>query len=200
MMAALRDCSLILASCSPYRRELVQRLGARLTCVSPDIDESARPGEAISAIVSRLARDKAHAIAVHMPGTLVIGSDQAADLDGRILGKPGNAQAARDQLAACSGRSVTFHTAVCIVDTRASAAHVHAGIDVTHVVFRTLDAAEIRRYVEIDNPVDCAGSFRCEGLGIALFERIESTDPTALIGLPLILVSRLLRDAGVDVI
>lgn len=197
---ALRDCELILASGSPYRRELLQRLGARFTCVSPDIDESAQPGEAIPTMVSRLARQKAQAIAACNPGALVIGSDQVADLDGRVLGKPGSKEAACGQLAACSGRMVAFHTAVCVVDMRGSVSCEHAGIDVTQVTFRRLDAAEIQRYVARENPIDCAGSFRCEGLGIALFERIESIDPTALIGLPLILVTRLLRDAGVEVI
>ncbi len=196
----LRDCPLILASGSPYRRELLQRLGLQFECVAPDVDESARTCEAVPTMVSRLARDKARAIAARMPGALVIGSDQAADLEGRILGKPGSTDAACEQLAASSGSAVAFHTAVCIIDARESVLHEYTGINLTRVLFRTLDAGEIQRYVARENPVGCAGGFRCEGLGIALFERIESTDPTALIGLPLILVARLLRDAGVEVI
>ena len=124
----------------------------------------------------------------------MIGSDQVAELDGRPIGKPGTAERAREQLAASSGRTLVFHTAVCVVDTRSGA--VNAAIDRTEVVFRPLSADEIARYVERENPIDAAGSFKAEGAGIALFERIESTDPTALIGLPLIALSRLLRGAG----
>jgi 7-methyl-GTP pyrophosphatase len=124
----------------------------------------------------------------------VIGSDQVAELDGRPIGKPGTAERARAQLAASAGRAIVFHTAVCLVDTRS--ASVDAAIDRTDVVFRPLSAEEIARYVERESPLDTAGSFKAEGAGIALFERIESTDPTALIGLPLIALSRLLRAAG----
>ena len=128
---------------------------------------------------------------------LIVGSDQIADLDGRILGKPGIADVARQQLAACSGRGVIFHTAVCLIDTRQQPAQIHIGIDTTRVVFRDLHEDEIARYIAAEKPLDCAASFKAEGLGIALFERIESTDPTALIGLPLIVLARLLRAAGV---
>jgi septum formation protein len=124
----------------------------------------------------------------------VIGSDQVAELDGRPVGKPGTAERARAQLAASAGRTIVFHTAVCVVDTRS--AGVDAAIDRTEVVFRPLSADEIARYVERENPIDTAGSFKAESAGIALFERIESTDPTALIGLPLSALARLLRAAG----
>ena len=124
----------------------------------------------------------------------MIGSDQVAELDGRPIGKPGTPERARAQLAASAGRTLVFHTAVCLVDTRTGA--VDTAIDRTDVVFRPLAADEIARYVERENPIDAAGSFKAEGAGIALFERIESTDPTALIGLPLIALSRLLRGAG----
>jgi septum formation protein len=124
----------------------------------------------------------------------VIGSDQVAELDGRPVGKPGTAERARAQLAASAGRTIVFHTAVCVVDTRS--AGVDAAIDRTEVVFRPLSADEIARYVERENPIDTAGSFKAESAGIALFERIESTDPTALIGLPLIALAGLLRAAG----
>jgi septum formation protein len=128
---------------------------------------------------------------------LLIGSDQVAEIDGHALGKPGTAETARAQLAASSGRTLLFHTALCVMDTRVDPAHVHAAIDLTRATFRTLDADEIARYVAIETPLDCAGSFKAERLGITLFERIESGDPSALIGLPLIALARLLRAAGI---
>jgi septum formation protein len=184
----------VLASTSRYRRELLARLVADFDVVAPDVDETPKAGETPAALAARLAEAKARAVAAVRPDALVIGSDQVADLDGRPLGKPGTPERARSQLAASAGRSVVFHTAVCLVDTRSGA--VDAAIDRTEVVFRPLSADEIARYVERDNPIDAAGSFKAEGAGIALFERIESTDPTALIGLPLIALSRLLRAAG----
>jgi septum formation protein len=126
----------------------------------------------------------------------VIGSDQVAELDGRPIGKPGTPERARQQLAASAGRTVVFHTAVCLADTRSTPIRVDAALDRTEVVFRPLSAGEIARYVERERPLDAAGSFKAEGAGIALFERIETTDPTALIGLPLIALARLLRAAG----
>lgn len=195
-MSASAALDLVLASTSRYRRELLGRLGLPFRCLAPAVDETALPGEAPAALATRLALAKARAAATACPRALVIGGDQVADLDGRTLGKPGSVEAARAQLTACSGREVLFHTAVCVVDTRHEPARTQAVADSTRVVFRRLAAAEIARYVEAEHPLDCAGSFKAEGLGISLFERIESADPTALVGLPLIALARLLRTAG----
>ncbi|HEY0229894.1 MAG TPA: Maf family nucleotide pyrophosphatase [Dokdonella sp.] len=186
---------LVLASTSRYRRELLARLRLPFRTLAPDVDETRRSGELPAALAERLALAKARAVAAGCPDALVIGSDQVAELDGRVLGKPATAAAAQAQLAASSGRRVTFHTALCLLDTRAGRSSIV--VDATHVVFRVLLAEEIAHYVDAEQPLDCAGSFKAEGLGISLFERIESNDPTALIGLPLIALSRLLRDAGV---
>ena len=188
---------LVLASTSRYRRELLARLIADFRVAAPGVDEAATPGEAPPELAQRLARSKALAIADRFPGALVIGSDQVAELDGNALGKPGTRDRAIAQLAACSGRKVVFHTAVCLADARAAPVQTHFAVDRTAVVFRTLAAGEIERYVDRDAPLDCAGSFKSESLGIALFERIETTDPTALIGLPLIALARLLRAASI---
>ena len=188
---------LLLASTSPYRRELLSGLRLPFECVSPRVDETPLPGESPVELASRLAGEKAAAVHALEPGAFVIGSDQVADLDGRALGKPGDAATARAQLATASGRTFVFHTAVCVVDTRARPPCAYAAADITRVVLRTLTADEIARYVAAEAPLDCAGSFKAEGLGISLFERIESSDPTALIGLPLIALARLLRMAGV---
>lgn len=190
---------LVLASTSRYRAALLQRIVPAFQSVAPEVDETALPDEPPRALVLRLARAKALAVAGTHPGQLVIGSDQVAALDDRVLGKPGSAQAARAQLAACSGRTVEFHTAVCLADARGDAVAIATAYDLTRVVFRPLQAGEIERYLAAEQPFDCAGSFKAEGLGISLFERIESEDPTALVGLPLIALSRLLRDAGVPV-
>ncbi|AKC85724.1 Maf family protein [Pseudoxanthomonas suwonensis] len=183
---------LILASTSPYRRELLQRLRLPFECARPEVDETPLAGERPAELVHRLARAKAAAVARLHPQAWVIGSDQAADLDGRILGKPGGQAAALAQLAAMGGRSVLFHTAVCL---RRGEREL-AAADLTRVRFRELSAAEIERYVAAEQPFDCAGSFKCEGLGIALFDAIESQDPTALVGLPLIALAALLRQTG----
>lgn len=185
---------IVLASTSRYRRELLSRLVADFDVVAPDVDETPRADETPATLATRLAEAKARAVAAGRTDALVIGSDQVAELDGRPIGKPGTAERARAQLAASAGRTIVFHTAVCVVDTRSGA--VDAALDRTEVVFRPLSADEIARYVARENPVDAAGSFKAEGAGIALFERIESTDPTALIGLPLIALARLLRAAG----
>jgi septum formation protein len=186
---------LVLASTSRYRRELLSRLVADFRVVAPDVDETPQAGEPPDALATRLAAAKALAVARQCPGALVIGSDQVAELDGRAIGKPGTRDAACRQLAA--SRTVVFHTALCLADARVGPPRSADAIDRTRVVFRALDAGEIARYVDRENPLDCAGSFKAEGLGIALFERIETTDPTALIGLPLIALTRLLRSAGV---
>lgn len=184
---------LILASTSPYRRDLLQRLRIPFDVAKPDVDETALPGEAPEALATRLARAKALAVASHAGDAWVLGSDQVADFDGRALGKPGSRGVAFDQLRAMRGRAVSFHTAVCLAhaDGRQLAAQ-----DLTTVHFRDCSDFEIERYVDAEQPFDCAGSFKSEGLGIALFDRIESRDPTALVGLPLIATCKLLRQAG----
>lgn len=188
----------VLASTSRYRRELLARLLPDFAVDAPDVDETPIAGESPHDIAVRLASAKAQAVAARHRDAIVIGSDQVAELDGRALGKPGSVEAARDQLAASSGKTVLFHTALCVVDARDGSAPVRSAIDSTQVVFRALDAPTIARYVDAEKPLDCAGSFKAEGLGIALFERIESSDPTALIGLPLIALARLLREAGLS--
>lgn len=198
-MIALRDVDLVLASTSRYRRELLERLTSSFRCIAPHVDETPRRGETPGALAARLAHAKAREVAARAPGALVIGSDQVCDVDGRAFGKPGNAARAHAQLEACSGRTALFHTAVCLIDTR-STAREYAALDTTRVALRKLQPEEIVRYVEREQPLDCAGSFKCEALGIALFERIESQDPTALVGLPLIALCTLLRAAGVSAI
>ena len=183
---------LILASTSPYRRELLQRLRLPFETARPEVDETPLRGESPGQLVRRLARAKADAVAARHPGAWVIGSDQVADLDGRPLGKSGGRAAAIAQLAGMSGRVVDFHTAVCL----RRGDDEQLALDLTRVRFRPLALEEIERYVDAEQPFDCAGSFKCEGLGITLFEAIESHDPTALVGLPLIALSGMLRAAG----
>ncbi len=184
---------LILASTSPYRRELLQRLRLPFEVARPEVDESALPGESPLALAARLAKVKATAIAARAGDAWVIGSDQVADFNGGALGKPGSRHAAIAQLTAMRGQWVAFHTAVSLVhgDGRAFAA-----LDLTRVHFRDCSDLEIARYVEAEQPFDCAGSFKSEGLGISLFGSIASQDPTALVGLPLIATCALLREAG----
>jgi septum formation protein len=187
---------LVLASTSRYRRALLQRLSLEFTCDSPQVDEAAGPRETPEALVTRLAHAKSLVVAARHPDCLIIGSDQVAALDGRLLGKPGTHTNAIEQLTAVSGRMVSFHTGVCVLDTRTRQHHTH--MDTTRVRFRTLTTKEIDRYLQADQPYDCAGSFKSEGLGISLFDSIESQDPTALIGLPLIGLCRLLRVCGLE--
>ena len=188
--------SLILASTSRYRRELLERLRLPFVVVSPDVDETPLPGETPAALAVRLAMAKAQAVAVQHPEALVIGSDQVADVDGQPVGKPGTHARAVQQLSAMSGRTIVFQTAVAVV--RASHGFAQSALAPVQVRFRTLDANEIERYLRLEQPYDCAGSAKCETLGIALLEAIESDDPTALIGLPLIRTCQLLRAAGLD--
>lgn len=199
-MSGAPAVDLVLASTSAYRRELLARLGLPFRQVAPAVDETPGAHEDAADVAARLARMKAAAVAARCPGALVIGSDQAAELDGAILGKPGDAATAQAQLERASGRSVVFHTALCVVDARREPQVAVAASDRTTVRFRKLGPAEIARYVARERPFDCAGSFKAEGLGIALFEHIESDDPSALIGLPLIALCRLLRELGVVVI
>lgn len=185
--------ALILASTSRYRRELLGRLRLPFTTERPEVDETPLPGEAPAALASRLAVATAREVARRHPGAWVIGADQVAGFDGRALGKPGIRDAAIVQLQSTSGSSVQFLTAVALCRGDALAGEA---LDTTTVTFRCLRRAEIERYVGAEQPLDCAGSFKSEGLGIALFDAIETRDPTALIGLPLIATARLLRDAG----
>lgn len=189
---------LILASTSRYRRELLGRLRLPFEVESPGVEETALPGEAPAALAARLALAKAAAVAGRHPGAVVIGSDQVAECRGRALGKPGTAPRAAEQLSAASGSTVVFHTAVAVLAPGPAGPQVHT--DETRVQFRKLSAAEIERYVALDEPLDCAGSFRSEGLGVALFEAVETRDPTALIGLPLIWLAGALASAGLPVL
>ncbi len=191
--------SLILASTSPYRRELLARTGISFECLPPGVDETRLAGESARDFPARLAREKARAIALQRPDAWVIGSDQVAILrEGtaaeRLLGKPGTAARCIEQLRACSGQTLTFATGVAVV--RDADASLIEFTDLTAVTFRTLDDASIERYVSLEAPLDCAGGFKSEGLGITLCATIESTDPTALIGLPLIRLCAALRSAG----
>jgi septum formation protein len=187
---------LILASTSRYRRELLERLRLPFQVRSPDVDENPLPGEATSALVERLAMAKALAIAQHEATAVVIGSDQAAELDGQAISKPGSHERAVQQLRMMSGRSVVFHTAVTVVRENTGFRRC-TRVPVT-VRFRRLGDEDIERYLRLEQPYDCAGSAKCETLGIALLDAIESNDPTALVGLPLIETCRLLREAGLD--
>lgn len=184
---------LILASTSTYRRALLERLGLPFAVARPEVDETPRPDEAPQALAVRLARAKAEAVLAEAGTAWVIGSDQVAELDGRPLGKPGTAERAIAQLVAMSGREVRFLTALCLAGPDGRR---FESLDTTTVRFRRLSAEEIARYVERERPLDCAGSLKSEGLGIALFEAIDSRDPTALIGLSLIDTARALRAAG----
>ena len=184
--------ALILASTSRYRQELLSRLRLPFEPVAPNVDETALPGEAPAALAERLALAKARAVAALHPGAVVIGSDQVADLDGDAIGKPGTHERAVGQLRRMSGRQVIFQTAVAIVAPGVAAIE-RAEV---RVRFRELTDAMIEAYLRADTPYDCAGSAKVESLGIVLAERIESTDPTALIGLPLIALTSQLIDAG----
>jgi len=188
---------LVLASTSPHRRELLTRLGLPFSPVAPGVDESRSARETVSELVKRLSRAKAEAVAAQHPGALIIGSDQAAERDGDILGKPGDHATAAAQLKGSSGKSLTFHTGLCLLDTRDGRRREH--VDVTTVRFRRLSDAEIERYLKAEKPYDCAGSFKSECLGASLFDGIESSDPSALIGLPLIALCRFLRECGLPV-
>ncbi len=189
---------LVLGSTSRYRRDLLKRLGLRFSVAAPDVDESALAGEGPAQTALRLSEAKARAVAVRFPDALVIGADQVADCAGQPVGKPGTREAAVAQLRALSGKTVIFHTGMALVDS-ASGRCRSVLVDVAST-FRSLSDAEIGAYLDRETPYDCAGSVRSEGLGIALFDRIASDDPTALIGLPLIALARLLREEGIDVI
>ena len=187
---------LVLASTSRYRRELLARLAVPFEVRAPDVDESRLPGETPTDMVLRLARRKAEAVGKLVEGALVIGSDQVAVLGGDVLGKPGSEAAAIEQLQRASGTEVTFLTGLCLLDTTSAECRVEV---IPYAVrFRPLQADEIRRYVALEQPLDCAGAFKSEGLGVALFDSMVGEDPTALIGLPLIRLCAMLRAAGID--
>ncbi len=189
---------LILASTSPYRRELLSRLGLPFEVVAPGVDETPLPDEPPQALARRLALAKAMAVANTHPHAVVIGSDQVADLNGIPLGKPGNHERATQQLQAMRGNTVVFQTALAVVCVSSGFSEVD--LAAVEVKFRDLSDAEIEHYLRQEQPYDCAGSAKSEGLGIALLAHIHNDDPTALIGLPLIRTSRMLRAAGVPLL
>jgi septum formation protein len=189
---------LILASTSPFRRELLARLRLPFEVQAPDIDETPLPEEDPQAMVARLAELKARAIARREPAALVIGSDQVAVLDGEILGKPGSHERAVEQLSRASGKTVIFYTGLCLINS--DSGRIRKEVVPYRVVFRVLRREQIENYLRREQPYRCAGSFKSEGLGIALFERLEGEDPSSLIGLPLIRLIRLLETEGVAVL
>ncbi len=190
--------TLVLASTSPFRKELLSRLGLPFTTASPEVDESPLDGEAPDALVQRLALKKAQAVAGQFPNALIIGSDQVAAIDERILGKPGDHERAVEQLSAAAGRRVTFYTGLCLLNSTSGDSQLIC--EPFHVHFRPLDAVAIDDYLKREQPYNCAGSFKSEGLGITLFEKLEGSDPNALIGLPLIRLVGMLEEEGVAVI
>ena len=192
---------LILASSSPYRKMLLQRLDIAFSCYSPNIDESPDPIETPEALAQRLATEKAKTVAEKFPGAIVIGSDQVAELNGQMLGKPGNHQRAQQQLRAQSGQTLLFHTGLALVQQLANGNIKQIQlVDTTQVSFRQLDNHQIERYLEREQPYDCAGSFKAEGLGISLFKAVSSQDPSSLIGLPLISLCTALREFDMDLL
>jgi septum formation protein len=189
---------LVLASTSPYRRALLEQLGLTFATAAPEIDETRQPNEPPETMVQRLAEAKARAVAAAHPDSLIIGSDQVACLGDQVLGKPGDRPRALAQLRAASGREVLFQTGLCLLHAPSGRARVVC--EPFRVRFRSLTEAQIAAYVDREQPLDCAGSFKSEGLGIALFERLDGNDPNALIGLPLIRLIALLAEAGFDVL
>ena len=190
-----RFSGLILASSSRYRSSLLKTLGIAFTTGDPSIDETPKAGESARALSLRLAREKANKIAKKNPGALVIGSDQVALFDNKIIGKPGSKKAAIKQLSILQGQKVDFFTSVALCSKSLKPKSKCAN---SVVSFRTLSKTEIERYIEIDHPIDCAGSFKSESLGISLFNKIKSDDPTALIGLPLISLTSLFIEFGIN--
>lgn len=196
MISTTTSKSLILASSSPYRRELLARLGMPFSVISPDVDETAKKAEDAATLSERLALAKARAVAADHPEAAVIGSDQVAECGGRLLGKPGTVERALEQLAFVSGREVVFHTAVAVIAEEFEESRV---VD-TRVAMQRLSRERIQAYVDADRPLDCAGALKSESLGIALTRSIASDDPTALIGLPLITTASLLEQAGLAIL
>ena len=188
--------SIILASSSPYRRDQLNQLGFPFIQFSPNIDETAKFGESAKVVACRLAKEKAYCAQIQHPNAIIIASDQVAELEGKQLGKPLSTSNARKQLKACSGKPVTFYTSLCVMHHERTLEDCTS----TEVLFRELSSEAIDAYIKKDRPLHCAGSFKCESLGIALFETITSDDPTALIGLPLLSVNRFLLKLGFDLL
>jgi len=189
---------IILASSSPFRKALLERLNLPFECHAPEIDESRQDGECAEAYVCRLAEQKAHAVSLKFPDAVVIGSDQCALLEDRILGKPGNHENALMQLRAAQGKSVIFHTGLCAMQASTGFSEID---DIQfQVKFRHLNDQQLNHYLEVEQPYQCAGSFKSEGFGVVLFDRMHGDDPAALIGLPLIRLVRMLEKAGITVI
>ncbi|UXI00305.1 Maf family protein [Photobacterium sp. TY1-4] len=189
---------LLLASTSPFRQSLLEKFSYPFETASPNIDETALPGETAEQLVMRLAQAKAEACAANHADTLIIGSDQVCVIDGQILGKPHTEDNAVRQLQAASGQTVTFYTGLCLHNARTG--HSQVVCEPFHVHFRPLTDDEIRRYVTLEQPLNCAGSFKSEGLGIALFDRLEGRDPNTLVGLPLIALREMLAREGVAIL
>jgi septum formation protein len=187
---------IILASSSPYRRALLHRLGLPFDSISPDIDETALENEGPAALVSRLAFQKVQAIAQDHPDAIIIGSDQVATINNEILTKPGNIDNAFMQLSTCSGNTVTFYTSLCVLD--GTTGNQRKVVEPFIVGFRELSEQQIMRYLEIEQPFDCAGSFKSEGLGVTLFTHLSGRDPNSLVGLPLIELTSILQGLGLD--
>ncbi|WP_207061122.1 nucleoside triphosphate pyrophosphatase [Motiliproteus sp. SC1-56] len=187
--------SLVLASSSPFRKALLEKLKHPFECTDPAIDETPFAGETPRALVERLATEKAQAAANTFSSHLIIASDQVAELEGQIIGKPGCHDRAREQLERCSGKTVTFLTGLVLLNSQSG--HLQTGAEPFQVHFRSLNNAQIERYLRADTPYQCAGSFKSEGLGISLFERLEGADPNTLIGLPLIRLIRFLENEGI---
>ncbi|MGB5856232.1 MAG: Maf family protein [Oceanisphaera sp.] len=188
---------LILASSSIYRQQLLHKLRLDFSCMSPNIDEAALPFETAPELVLRLAEQKARAVAQHYPNGLIIGSDQVCVNQGAILGKPGTLANAKAQLLAASGQTLTFYTGLAVYD--AANDDMRSLVEPFSVVFRTLSEAQVERYLAQEPALDCAGAFKCEGLGISLFERMDGRDPNSLVGLPLIALIELLSEFDIQV-
>ncbi|HHJ80701.1 MAG TPA: septum formation inhibitor Maf [Candidatus Tenderia electrophaga] len=188
---------LVLASSSPFRRELLDKLGLKFVCDSPDIDETAQPNETPQQLVARLAQEKAKAVATRHPDALIIASDQCAVLEGNVLGKPGNHQTAVQQLQAASGKKVQFLTSLALFNS--GTGNLQIEVCPFSVYFRTLSHTEIEGYLNKEQPYNCAGSFKSEGLGITLFQRLQGDDPNTLIGLPLIRLTAMLGKEGISI-
>ncbi len=188
--------SIVLGSTSPFRRELLSKLGLPFVTDAPQTDETAMAGEMPAELVRRLACAKAHDVGARHPDALVIGSDQVACIEGQILGKPGDRETAIRQLTAAAGKSVTFHTGLCLLNT--TDGREQSAVEPFEVQFRALSTAQIERYVDREQPFNCAGSFKSEGLGITLFSALHGRDPNTLIGLPLILLVEMLGRQGIS--
>ncbi|ANC41573.1 septum formation inhibitor Maf [Hafnia alvei] len=185
---------LILASTSPYRRALLEKLGVEFICAAPDTDETPKDGESATALVQRLAQKKAHSLSEKFPNHFIIGSDQVCVIDGKIVGKPGSIENAHQQLRAASGKVITFYTGLCVLNSHTMQKEIIC--EPFHVHFRRLTDDEINAYIKLEMPLYCAGSFMCEGAGILLFSQLEGRDPNALVGLPLIALNEILLKFG----